>query len=438
MTRAEAPELPIGSESARAPVDRLGLLVVTVVVVSVFGPYVRQGVRTEQLAIYGLLAVLLPFRLFTIRPSKYALRFAVTWLIYVIAGAVGLIFPAAPSLYWTSGSAFAGMDGLLLPLAVMALVWCVATMATGQRLLLRACRLIAVFAAANGVLAIVMTRIDLAYLIRIFWAAEGGETVWESAAQQGRISGIFNQPAEAGLAYGIAALAACYAWRKRPGVLYGVLVPIMIGGLLSVSKVFVVGAMPLVLWQVWQSRSGSGKIAAALVGIGTFLTVAQSGFAREWVGFDFLGRLFRPGDKGLVNLYTAGRIGGESTHMSDVIADVSGTDPLLGAGASGLRIAYDNGFLEAFVVAGLIGVACYSLSLVWICLLASTDDDQERRRFLFLLMALSTGASLGITALTANRASTLLWLILALAVLAVTEDKVGADPIGRRGAVSTR
>lgn len=70
--------------------------------------------------------------------------------------------------------------------------------------------------AIDGLLAIFGTQLDLTPLLRGFWS--GGEVVTtaERANEMGRLSGVFNQTAEAGVAYGIAGLLAIYLHQTRP------------------------------------------------------------------------------------------------------------------------------------------------------------------------------------------------------------------------------
>ncbi len=392
---------------------------VIAVIAAAFGPYTIGSIRTEHVVVYGLGAVFLALRSISIRTSKHAMLLAGTWSLYLFIGLIGLFFPAASSTLFGPGSAAAGVDNLLLPIATMLLIWTSATPATAPRLFELTCRLVAWGMAANGVLAIVMTRLDLTPWLRRFWAAPGeADTVSERAATIGRFSGVFNQPAEVGFAYGIAGLAACYVWRDRPARLYVILVPIVLGGLLSVSKVFILGGLPLILWQAWRARRGGGKVAATFVATATFFGIAQSGYAKQWIGVQGLTQLIRPGEQNLVAMYTAGRLGAESSH-SVIIAEIMRIDPWFGVGARGLQTSYDNGWVEAFLIAGVIGVACYTVALIGILSLARNERDPDRRRLLSSIAVVSIGASLGISALTANRASTFLWVLVALAVLVV-------------------
>ena len=224
----------------------MGKFAVVAVVLAAFGPYIIGGLRTEQVVVYGLLMLALPLAWPRVRTTPLAALIFVTWFAYALVAVIGAVAPTGYASIFERGSVLSGVDNVVGPLAVMLLVWGTVRPAAASGLLNTASRLIAVAMAVNGILAIAMTRVDLAPYLRRFWAVgSDGFTVAANAATLGRVSGVFNQPAEAGLAYGIAGLAACYVWRERPGRLYLVLIPIILGGLLSVSKVFIFGGLPM-------------------------------------------------------------------------------------------------------------------------------------------------------------------------------------------------
>lgn len=393
---------------------RFAAFVVALVVLSAFGPYVAGGLRTEQAVIYGLLLVALPFNALPMHVPVWGVRIGSTWLVLILAAVAGVAFPiiGAPT-----GGELAGLDNLVLPLAVMLLTWAAARPRNAATLLPWAAKLIPWCMAANGALAIIQTSVNISGLLRPFaGASDIVQTTAANAAILGRYTGVFNQPAEAGLAYGIAGLAACYAWRNRPGVLYLVLTPIILGGLISTSKVFVLGGLILILWQVIRGPR-AGRWWLALAGGATVVAVIQSGVLDRWVGHRFLERLIGSGQGDWLSLYTAGRLGDDST-LSSVVDQVSDMNIVTGVGLGGLHVAYDNGWIEAFVMAGAVGVLCYTATLLLIFVAARTDPDADRRRLMTAVAILCAGASVGIPALTANRAGTLIWLLVALSVLA--------------------
>ena len=399
----------IGRVTAR---DRFVNLVIVVAVASNFGPYLIGGVRTDQVVLYGTslaVVVLAPWAWLRWRPTGLAIRLTAVWFGYVLVGITSSL--GAPTGRYLPGSALAGLDNLLLPLAALATVWLLVTPERRERALVTACLTTVWLTAANGFLSAVAMRVDLSRILRPFWASSGQTgTVAELAAGNGRFSGIFNQPAEAGLMYGLAGLAAVYVYRDRPSRMYLTLAPIFIGGVLCVSKVFLLAAAPLILWQVW--RTARSRVVLVLSISVAILGLGQSRLLQDWSGAAFLQRLLRPGQSGFIDLYTAGRIGGGSSLMM-VTSEVQNRSPLFGFGARGLSVAYDNGWVAALVVAGAFGAIAYTAILVILLLLPRTLLGAERRLALGTAL-LAVMASVGVPALTANRSGSVLWLLVAL------------------------
>lgn len=242
------------------------------------------------------------------------------------------------------------------------------------------------------------------------------------AATNGRFSGVVNQPAEAGVLYGVAGLLAVYVWRNRQVLLAAVLIVLAIGGTLTVSKVFLLGGLPLIL-AYWFIMLPSGrhmrlKALALLAAIGVLLYFTL----RDWSGFTFLARLFLPpknsgtGLSSVIDLYSAGRFT-EGSGLQQLINQVLTVSPVSGVGASGWQTAYDNGWVEALVTAGLLGVVAYTITLFLVFLTAWRIQEKGLRLFGISFAIFLIGASLGIPALTTNRVSTIVWMIISLMAL---------------------
>jgi hypothetical protein len=397
---------------------RAGRFAVLIMIISSFGPYLVGGIRTDQVVIYGLLGLVLIARR-RVRATPLAQLTFATWLVYDLVAFVGAVSPVELISVFPRGSILSGLNHLTGPLAVMLIVWAFVPPQAANELLTAAARLIAFLMAGNAVIAFAMTRIDLEPFLRRFWAAAGpGDTVAQLAATMGRVPGIFNQPAEAGLAYGIAGLSACYVWRTQPNRLFLLLIPIILGGLLSISKVFILGGLPLILWSVWRSKVGRGRITLLMVGAAPLLGLAQSESANQWVVLQNLESYVNVSGSNILSTYTAGRMGSNAS-LTSLWDEVTRVDPWFGFGAGGIQVAYDNGWAEAYVMAGLVGMLCYTLTLLWLWQIARRIREPARRRFILGLVILAVGTSLGLPALTTNRASTFLWLLIALASLAL-------------------
>lgn len=387
------------------------------ITLSAFGPYLVGGLRTDQpftYLVFLITVVLLPWRWMGVVTPAPIFPILLVWSIYASVACIGGIRWGGWPLPFDRGALLAGVDNVLLPVATMSIAAMWVRPVHRTTLLRLVCSLTSILAATNGVLALLMTRSDLEPIFRPFWApAEENPYAQVTAIlalEQGRVSGIINQPAEAGLLYGVAGLAAIYVWSERPWILYPILTPIIVGGILSVSKTFLLGALPIVLWQLWRAKRS--RWTGALISIATFVAVVNSGALAKWTGFEFFARLLRPSGDGTVGLYSAGRFGTEST-LSPVISAIFHQTPWIGVGASGVRVAYDNGWVEAFVNAGLVGAICYTLVLILILRMSLRLPPSERRLAVGLAIVGIT-ASLGLPALTANRSGLLYWLIVGI------------------------
>lgn len=391
-----------------------------------FGPYLAGSVRTEQLAVYGLAAVVLPLAWVRIR-AGVGWRLLAPWLGLVAVAALGVVFPSNLFAPWEPGNAIAGFDNLLLPVAVMLLVWGVVTPASAPDLLRSVAKVVVWLTACNAVLAVLNAAIvDLPFL-KLFWGEGNDGSDRKStafyAAELGRYSGIFNQPAEAGVMYGVAALLAIYVYQRSKVKLGLALTLITVGGLLCVSKVFILGGIPLIIVYIWRTRTLGGKAGFVVSTLLILGGVAQSGLLSAWTGFDYLTRLFSPGeDQGLVEFYTAGRWN-EGSSISSVMGTIWELNPISGVGAAGWKVPYDSGWTDVLVVGGLLGAAAHAAVILGLFVLARRTVDPDRRRLTFFFALFMAGADLGIPAFTANRVATVVWVVIALLVLASTVNE---------------
>ena len=401
-------------------------------VLAAFAPYTPvPGLRYEQVAVYGLCGLgLLRLRWLRSTVDGTGALVVVCMVALAAIGAVGVVAPPRNLSGMPSGGAFAGLDNLLLPPAVIITTW---TFTVDGRAVLRAvCVAVVGAALANAALAVVSLGHDLTPFLSAFWDNDAAhQAVAERAGGLGRYTGIVNQPAEAGELYSVALLAAVHLLRDRIGWLALTGTALTVGGVLTVSKIFLLIGLPVALWQALVDRRAAGRrfLAAATVGIGAW-AVVRLGVLPKWIGADFLTRLLDPtsGGRSAVDLYTAGRFGERST-LSTAVNAVLQSSPWFGFGAQGLAVPYDNGWVEAFVVAGACGAVLYTGVLA----LLVVAWWRRRSRFAGGLVLVLAGASLGLPALTANRVATLVWVLLTLLLFTPTSTPGASDEPSDRG-----
>jgi hypothetical protein len=155
----------------------------------------------------------------------------------------------------------------------------------------------------------------------------------------------------------------------------------------------------------------------ATVGV---VLVADRAFGAQWSGQSYLTRLLDPGGD-VVGQYTAGRIG-DGSSLYRTVAVVLHDSPWFGLGAGGLATAYDNAWVEALCMAGLVGAALYTAVLVALAvawLRRRAGMDAAAARLAGGLVLVLAGASVGVPALTANRTASVAWLLLTLLLFGV-------------------
>lgn len=406
-----------------------GRWVVALVVLSGFGPYLLSvGLRLEHVVIYGLSAIALA-NILRCRTSPVSAPVA-----------AGVLLPLAVAALWGGLVAWwslpaenpvlvmASLDNYLQPIALyLLLVWggARASVPEMRTSLVFGYRLMLLALALNALLALSHMFVDTWPLVRFFVQGESEPmgTVWQRAARLGRYCGIFNQPVEAGIAYGL----GLFAWgqlflaeRRLNLSLFYLLAMLLLGGLLSVSKVFLMVAVPLfACWVLINRQELPLKCLQATHGwwaIGV-VTVFVALMAWRWQGVNrlkkTLGLADQVGSRGFWSRLTGKRFGEADSNVLTAFREVWENAPLQGFGF-GLRRGFDNAYLEFFYQGGSVGLMLYLAVLVWLGLLGRRVLSWSRSEgsMLLLILIFVVVAGLGAPVLTINRSSILLWLLL--------------------------
>ncbi|WP_131772370.1 MULTISPECIES: hypothetical protein [Protofrankia] len=397
------------------------------VVVAAFGPYLMNGVRTEQVVVYGSLLASLPFLASRLRFDG---RYACVLGLWAFLAFSTMINPdsSVVSGRFLPGSMLSGVDNYLYPLAALLLVSCwLAAGYTRLVLLDVVCTAFVVLVAGNGIIAFSGLFINPTGWLQKFWGygpATLETTVAVRAFSNGRLTGIFTQPAEAGIAYSLALFAALYLFgrpsRDRPVLLGIVATPVLVGGVLSVSKTFLLIGVPLALWQAVRQGWRLRRVLVIAAMAGLFRIALNQVDIPQWRGAWMLSALFSGGDGGSVmEKYTAGRLG--SNGASGMAFDyVLATRPWFGYGASGLAVPYDSSWVEVIIVGGVLGVVLFTLVLavlVGTWLGGRPARSGPQRPFATSVLVMSLAATAGLPAFTANRVALFIWIFLALLLL---------------------
>ncbi|WBB49664.1 hypothetical protein O3597_04030 [Verrucosispora sp. WMMA2044] len=394
-----------------------------ILVLAAFGPYLAAGIRTEQAAVCAVagLALLAGAHHLRETPSRAMLAIA-AMATYLTVAAFAAVGPTSQATGYGPVGFLAGLDNLLLPIVTLTAGYLIAAGHPDRRRLLRITALTLVAAlAVNAAVSYLMlvSPGDYDQLMSAWWTGDGGVSTAERAATMGRYSGIFNQPAEAGVAYSLGLIAAVYALRRQPMILAAAGVALTVGGLLTASKIFLLIGLPVALWQTWMGSSWHTR-AGTVLAVGGVMALFdhQARQPDSPIGGVLLGAWLNPGDRGggLLSLYTASRFGEQST-LADTAGIVLTHSPWFGFGLGGLRVAYDSAWVEALVMAGIVGVAAQAAILavmVWCWLDVRRWADPAAVRFGAGLLLVVTVGSAGLPTTTANRVSSVVWLFVAL------------------------
>ena len=400
-------------------------------ILAALGPYLgSSGLKLEHVVIYGIFGVYLVLHSnrFHFPPWGYFSTMMCFWLGLGICQFIGLIWSLsvareAPS----TGRMLAAVEHQVQPLVVVALicVWAKTISAEKSAAALRRAANVLVWALCLNSLLILWCMRTGSLSLFLPWIPPNGaesDSVWVLSVEMGRLGGIFNQPFEAGLCYSLGLMAWCWEQGERKQSAFwelGRLILLLFGGLISVSKVFIFGGIPLAVIFSLMSKPRRTHIFNLKSAVVMTAAVLYAGSVSElWSGFTFLMRLFVP-EKGtdLVDLYTANRFGGDSTQVTEYFSEVWKVSPIFGFGFAPYEVI-DNGFLWAFASGGILGLGVF-VSMLYRAVVRTRKLLRCDAELLFPLMVLVLAifGALGAPSFTINRASTVFWTLYSLATI---------------------
>jgi len=402
-----------------------------IVALSVFGPYVAGSARTEQVVVFSLFL----WVMVTCGPRMMAARcgptpFLLAWTgVFAVMLIATLSRPFDPA-YLGSQPASHAMAALALPMALLVLTWYWTLSAEPAVVLRAAAPVVVAGMCVNTVLEVIQLSagsVTAVGFLPHFWdaPAQAVGSVAGNAAENGRYTGIFSQPAEAGVAYGVALLLVIWLARRswKPAAVTVCAVLLVTGGVITLSKVFLLAALPVAVMTVLRGRGRIRVLATAAAVAALFWCAGSLGMLPGWhLGGVAFTSLAHPGTS-LTSQYSARRYGAGGT-LSGPAADVLMVSPAAGFGARGLGVAYDSLWLEILAVSGILGLAFAAamitmLAARWARLRRALPRAEWHLAGGVLMLALAAAA--GLPSLTANRCATLIWLVVGLLVCASAE-----------------
>lgn len=420
----------------------LKILLLALIALSAFGPYIipAAGLRTEHLLIYAQIPLAVIWHV--LRRGRPLRSRHLAWslfMLFLLAALLCILSTAlnprySPSVY----SVLAALQHFLQPMAILLIglaltqgfnphdledAWRLVTYAVLALLVLNA--FIEVYSIFRGVPQLVLN----------YWqppdSPEGANSVMANTIDMSRFTGIFNQTHENGACYSL----GLFLWglhairRPRIGLFaMSVLGCLLVGGAISVSKIFLLGGIPLFI--IYLGWFGGFRKLMAWKPL-TVLALAMASivtYAARWEGLDYLLRFFSESERsktGILSLLTAGRFSGSGQgETADLWRWVWSQSPVFGTGLASYT-PLDSGYMEFYVQGGLLALSVYFLILFSLSSLGRPFPRKSpRKAFGLLLFLFLFVSSLGAPVLTLNRFSTILWIYIILLIQFTRFDQV--------------
>lgn len=413
--------------------------IIIVLLVSAMGPYVfpRMGLRTEHFIMYGLVFFFSVKSGFGFLIGKKENHVFILVALFLCLLLVFLVTTYTSDFNPTIYKLIADIENYLQPVWLILITsYCVRRLAIDEsiNLLINATKTIILLLSLNAAIAISSIFYGTWFLEYFNVAGEetGGWTVLGSAASMGRYTGIFNQPFEAGLAYGVGLISILFILilekdlsRRliRPAFLNLGLFGVVVGGVLSVSKVF----FPLAIFIsfvffLWASKGLSKKIFRNLFAIAIMLPAFLYFLRDQWSGLDYFLRLvIFDRNTDLLSLFTAGRFAAYSGGHAVVTAHLNDPNLIFGYGLGSVS-APDNAYLEILYFGGVVGVLIYLIVLLALFYFSIKGLLRQPvlAKYLISLLVLSVFAGLGAPVFTVNRANFFLIIPLTIGLHVLT------------------
>ena len=232
--------------------------------------------------------------------------------------------------------------------------------------------------------------------------------LWEASVEMGRFTGIFYAPMESGVFYGV----GLFLWLQN-GLRFSrtkdivLLILIMIGGILSVSKVFIVVA--LVLFMIGLCFCFRAKLTKQLVASAALGLFSAAVLLKNWDGYYlimyFMGQT--NSDIGIIERITSHRFGDANTQVNELFNVAYAHGKWFGLGVNPFPVM-DNELLLWFAELGLIGLV---LLLCIYCSLFLIFRRKYRDKTGLFIPLFILGAALGGPVVTITKASSVLWFL---------------------------
>ena len=401
-------------QSERLTVSFLAVMAV----VFIGGPYIFGPVRLEHVAIYGLATLAIAVGIKNSRSGAIN-SFNMTWpSIFLVVFWLGLFAWSLVRETWLLIAedarwemALSGADSFALPASSFFLGTVLASRLGFERaitlLTFSAAGLMAVNAAVAGFSSLLGPPAFLGIFQQSLWATE----LSTSEKSLDQYLGVFNLPAEAGLAYSLVSILLVQNLASRPMPSLALLFLLSVGGILSVSKVYSLGGVFLIILiaLILGGLKAVVQVGATIVG-GTLVAwslVPKTVFERI-----FLSASGASGET-VVNVALGGRAAAQPGGVVST-GEALSESTFWGLGLSAIQtqdIALDSAFQHVWMMAGLPGSLLYA-GIIASLFVGAITTKQPFRVVAIAVFVLLMGSTLGFEPISSNRSGTLVCLTL--------------------------
>ena len=125
-----------------------------------------------------------------------------------------------------------------------------------------------------------------------------------------------------------------------------------------------------------------------------------------------------------LDIITSGRLSSTSSQPL-IFIEISQQSPIIGVGF-GSVVTTDMGFLEIFVMSGILGLSLYLFIFLFIIIksISVRSKDKKEKILLFFIWIILLFSSIGGSAITANRISVFIWVITTLLLIKINKKNL--------------
>lgn len=398
-------------------------------IIGAFGPYLLPsvGIRMDQILVYLLfLYIILSGKLRLPKENYLLLVFFLLFALFLIPfiNAINPIHVLANSLFISQ------IENYIQPIIIFLIFYSLMPSESHkiEEIYTKGLEIILWMLALNTILSIYIFLNPDTKLIQIFGGSKiigdfGGYsdvTLAELNLTTGKFAGVFNQTFLVGFSYSLGLLIWGYLYTRRESYSFKnifFLILILIGGIMSFSKVFIVIGAPMFFVFLGIKRT-------LLLFISLFFIILTILFYNntlleiiaDYKAMSYVTRLLYGVSSGnIIDIFTSGRLDSSSSIFQGIVHTLS-TNPFFGFGYGSIMTS-DLSFYEIISLGGFVGLFLYTLLMLTLMIPVQNLTSLRDKYFYTFFILLTLISSLAGPIFTSNRVSILIWFIIVLSYI---------------------